>query len=60
MEAAQLEIEAAVDIREEEGLIVIEPVARKSYVLEDLLKNINSGNLHEPIDFGPAIGKEIW
>jgi antitoxin MazE len=49
-----------VDVREEAGRIVIEPVRQKTYELAKLLKGITSKNRHEAIDFGPAMGKEVW
>jgi antitoxin MazE len=60
LEATQLEIDEEVDIREEAGRIVIEPVREKVYKLDDLLKGITKGNLHEEIDFGRPEGKEAW
>jgi len=39
---------------------VIEPVRKKTYELDKLLKGITSKNQHDAIDFGPAVGKEVW
>jgi antitoxin MazE len=60
MEAARLELDEAVDVREEGGRIVIEPVRQKFYQLGDLLKGITPQNQHQTVDFGPAAGKEVW
>jgi antitoxin MazE len=60
MEAMHLDLDDAVEVREEKGRIVIEPVRQKTYVLEDLLRAISSKNRHEAVDFGPAEGKEVW
>jgi antitoxin MazE len=60
MQATQLDLDEVVDIREEAGRIVIEPVRQKSYQLSQLLKGITSKNQHEAFDFGPAAGKEAW
>jgi antitoxin MazE len=60
MEATHIHLDDDVEVREEKGRIVIEPVRKKTYKLEDLLKGINSKNLHEIIDFGPPVGKEVW
>jgi len=49
-----------VDIREEAGRIVIEPVRRKKYKLDDLLKGITKDNIHQELDFGRPEGKEVW
>jgi antitoxin MazE len=58
--AAHLDLDEAVDIREEAGRIVIEPVHEKTYDLSDLVKGINKKNLHEPADFGLPQGQEVW
>ncbi len=48
-----------VDLRAEGERIVIS-VERPCYRLEDLVEAITPENMHEPIDFGPPMGKEIW
>ena len=58
--ATRLEIDEEVDIREEAGRIVIEPVRQKVYNLDDLVQGINRDNLHHSVDFGVPEGKEIW
>jgi antitoxin MazE len=60
MQAIHLDVDEVVDVREQAGRIVIEPVRQKTYDLGKLLKGITSKNRHEGIDFGPAIGKEVW
>jgi antitoxin MazE len=60
MEATRLHLDEDVDVREEKGRIVIEPVRQKRYRLEDLVKQINARNLPEPVDFGPPVGREVW
>ena len=60
MQATRLRLDEAVDVREEEGRIVIEPVRRKTYDLDKLLKGITPKNQHDAVDFGAAVGKEAW
>jgi antitoxin MazE len=60
MQATRLDLDEVVDVREEAGRIVIEPVRQKIYELDGLLKGITSKNQHEAIEFGPAVGKEAW
>jgi antitoxin MazE len=60
MKATHLDLDEVVEVREEKGKIVIEPVRQKKYVLDDLVKAITRKNLHEAVDFGPAEGKEVW
>jgi antitoxin MazE len=58
MEAANLKLDDAVDVREEDGRIVIEPVRPNAYDLSQLLASITPDNLHTEVNFGPAVGKE--
>ncbi len=60
LEATQLALEEVVEVREDAGRIVIEPVRQKTYELRKLLKGITSKNQHQAVDFGPAMGKEAW
>jgi len=60
MQATRLDLDEVVDVREEAGRIVIEPVRQKTYELGELLKGITSKNKHRAIEFGPAVGKEAW
>ena len=60
MEAADLHVNELVEVCEEEGRIVIEPVRQKSYDLTILLKGITPKNLPKAADFGPGGGKEVW
>ena len=60
MQATRLYLDEVVDVREEAGRIVIEPVRQKTYDLDTLLKGITPKNQHEAVDFGPAMGKEAW
>lgn len=59
MESAQLSLDDAVDVREEDGRIVIERIRPCEYSLEQLLNGITSENLHEAVSFGPEMGKEV-
>lgn len=60
MEAAHLNLDQAVDVKEEDGRVVIEPSQPEVISLEDLLDGITSANLHDSIDTGPAAGREVW
>lgn len=57
MEAARLKLNDAVDVREEGGRIVIEPI-RPEYTLAELLKDVTAENMHTEVDFGGPVGKE--
>lgn len=60
MEAAHLNLDQPVDVKEENGRIVIEPELRGNYSLKALLDGITSANLHRSVDTGPAVGREVW
>jgi antitoxin MazE len=60
LDAAGLKPDDPVDVREENGRIVIEPVRPNPLTLEWLLEGITPDNLHGEVDFGRPVGKEIW
>jgi antitoxin MazE len=60
MQATHIELDEVEDVREEAGRIIIEPIRQKTYELDQLLKGITSKNQHKGVDFGPAVGKEVW
>ena len=60
MQAMHLDLDEIVDVREESGRIVIEPVRPKTFVLANLLKDITPKNQHAPVDFGGPEGQETW
>jgi antitoxin MazE len=60
MAAAHLKLDQPVEVHEEQGRIVIEPIRNKEYKLEELLGGISDTNRHQTIDTGSRVGKEIW
>ena len=60
MAAAALHIDQLVDVREEKGRIVIEPVLAPAYDLDALLDQMTPDTFPEEIDFGQPVGNEIW
>ena len=60
LHAVNLDLDDSVDVREESGLIVIEPLRRKEYDLAELLKGISRRNLHGETKFGGPVGNEVW
>lgn len=57
--AAGLKPNDRVDVREENGRIVIEK-ADEELSLDELVDKITPENRHEVIDWGPPVGKEFW
>jgi antitoxin MazE len=60
MAAASLDLDQAVEIREEGGRIVIEPIKADPYELDALLDQMRPETFPEETDFGPPQGREIW
>jgi antitoxin MazE len=58
MEAAQIGLDEAVDVREQDGEIVITPIRTEKVDLEKLLQAITADNLHAGVEFGSVVGKE--
>ena len=58
LQSVRLEVDDPVEIREENGRIVIEPLQRPEYDLDELIKQITPGNRHEEVDFGRPVGRE--
>jgi antitoxin MazE len=58
LRAAHLYLDQVVDVREEAGRIVIEPVRQEVYDLKELLKAITPKNQHESVDFAAPVGNE--
>ncbi|MEH6523964.1 AbrB/MazE/SpoVT family DNA-binding domain-containing protein [Sulfitobacter sp.] len=58
MQAAKLSLDTPVDVREENGRIIIEPDQSPEVLLDDLLESITSENCHEAIETGGQLGQE--
>ena len=57
---AHIESGSEVDVALEGGKIVISPVKRKRYRIDDLVSGITPDTLHKSVDTGAAVGKEAW
>ena len=60
LEAAQVQLDQPVDVREEGGRIVIEALRPECYDLAALVAGITDENRHDAVDMGPAVGREAW
>ncbi|HVQ07126.1 MAG TPA: AbrB/MazE/SpoVT family DNA-binding domain-containing protein [Allosphingosinicella sp.] len=58
--AAGLKPDDLIDVREENGRVVIEKARLEPVTLEWLLEGITPDNIHPETDFGPPVGKEVW
>lgn len=59
LESLNLKLDDPLEIKEEGGRIIIEPVKSNEFKLEDLLSGITQDNLHHRIDLGAPVGKEL-
>jgi antitoxin MazE len=51
---------SSVDLSLHDGNLVITPVRRKTFSLDELLDGITAENRHDVADTGSALGQEIW
>lgn len=57
---ARLEQDKFVEVSLVEGKLIIAPAVEPAVTLDQLLAGVTEQNLHREIDFGPAIGNEVW
>jgi len=43
-----------------DGNLVVSPVKKSNYALDDLLADVTEDNLHGEVETGPSVGKEAW
>jgi antitoxin MazE len=60
MASASIGIDQAVDIREEGGRIIIEPLRAPAFDLDQLLAAMTPETFPDDVDFGPPVGEETW
>ncbi len=60
MAAAELRLDQAVDVREEDGRIIIEPIRAPTHDLDRMLDQMSPETFHDEVDFGPPVGREAW
>lgn len=55
---AKLRPGQTVEIRAENGRVIVEPVFSQELDIDKLLAGITSENIHAPVDFGKPVGLE--
>lgn len=60
MAAARLHVDQLVDIREDNGRIVIEPVLAPACNLDAMLDAMTPETFPDDVDFGQPVGNEHW
>lgn len=56
----QIASDSAVELTIEDGKLVIAPVEREVYSLEELLARVTPENVHAEVDWGERVGDEVW
>jgi antitoxin MazE len=51
---------SVVHLTVQEGKVIIQPVRKTKYTLDELLKGVSKKNIHPSVDTGPAVGREVW
>ena len=60
LEAAHARLDQPAGVREEDGRIVIEPLAPIRCDLATLVAGITDDNRHDLVDTGRSAGRELW
>ena len=58
--ATWLKPESLVDIVVQNGRLVVTPINTMANRLNELLDQVTDENLHEEVDTGAAVGREVW
>jgi antitoxin MazE len=43
-----------------DGNLVVKPINRRRYSLDELVQGISPENIHTEVDSGVAVGNEVW
>ena len=57
---AGIEQDSSVELSLEKGKLIIVSSQRPKFTLKQLLSQVGKDNLHQEIQTGPPIGKEVW
>jgi antitoxin MazE len=60
LDAAHVQLDQPVDVREEGGRIIIEPLHPVRYDIATLVAGITDENRHDPVDMDKPVGQEAW
>ena len=60
MAACRLSMDQPVEVREEGGRVVIEPIREDAYDLAVLMAGITDENRHDAVETGGPMGREAW
>jgi len=57
---SQVKAGSMVDLTLADGKLILAPLRRFRYTIEELMAGVTGENIHGEIDWGPPVGKEIW
>jgi antitoxin MazE len=60
MASSALRLDQLVEMRDEGGRIVIEPVIAPAYDLDTMLAQMTPETFHDDLSFGAPVGNEVW
>jgi antitoxin MazE len=60
MASSSLVLDQIVDMRAENGCLVIQPVTVPAYDLDEMLNKMTADTFHDDVEFGAPIGDEVW
>jgi antitoxin MazE len=49
-----------VEVASARGRLIVTPVPKPTYTLDELLSGITKDNVHGEVDTGTPVGREIW
>ena len=55
-----LQHDAPIDLTIQEGVVVVSPIRRRTYSLDELLAGVTVRNKPSEFDLGGTAGKEVW
>ena len=59
MASAHLQLDQMVEIREDNGRLVIEPIVMPAYDLDLMLSTMTPDTFHDDVNFGAPLGGEV-
>ena len=57
---AEVKEGTVLDLSVSDRKLVITPLRKRKFTLKQLLSKVSKRNLHDEVDFGPPVGREVW
>jgi antitoxin MazE len=57
---SSIEQGTTVDVAVKAGQLIVTPVPKKKYTLDELLAGVTNENRHDEVDTGVSVGREMW